>query len=534
MSSPAPKCYLGGTAADWVAYAVAIPIMLLASSGFAFGTYENALRCQLDYDDSELSVLYACLSTGLYLCAVPAGSLLRSRGRAVALSVGGVLAALGYFLAWAALSDRHDENGIRKYPTSVGFMCFVFFIIGSGCVVAYLAALSTFLPFEAQSKGTLVGILACVYGCGPLFFGNVFGSYYEKNLPSGNQDIVGFLLFVSVFFLVVFGVGVLTMQCASAACADCGGGGEGERRADAGTELVAAVDGESAPYVAVEDDGNGSDAPAPPSPPQQLQQLQQPLSGAAPTDIHGARTLLLRQDFQLLALSFAHVMGGAGFIWVSNLGILSRTLGHSDHTAVQLITTWSVCGLLARVIFGVLANSLMRTSLWVLINASFTVFYALFQIAMDSTALLFICTGVFGAMFGGIWAIAPLITQHQYGAAHFGQNFGMVITGSCVITWFYFGIQSSTYGAHAHTCGTAPTDDTDCNLCFGTNATSAPPGSYGHQKVCRGTECVRTTTLIIMAFCVVTTAMSVRMRKVFRDPNKGKVEGGWLQRVLNA
>ena len=227
------------------------------------------------------------------------------------------------------------------------------------------------------------------------------------------------------------------------------------------------------------EEGGGLVEPLLPSPPQDIE----PLAALGPLWI----------EFWELFLVFAILTGGALSTSISMVSI-ARSLGTCEFATISAfsLTLLTASDAFARMSGGVLINSKTLDGSLVLaagalfLGASHTAFSAAHGLNLHQgpfstpRAYLFLAAAAMsGAADGFAWSACPWLTQARFGAARYGNNFGIVALAAIIgQTLFLKAIQpigdvpSDDDDRHPSSFRCATIDDDDDESCYGGNCFS--------------------------------------------------------------
>eukprot|EP01061_Rhynchopus_euleeides_P046469 TRINITY_DN8833_c0_g1_i1.p1 TRINITY_DN8833_c0_g1~~TRINITY_DN8833_c0_g1_i1.p1 ORF type:complete len:472 (+),score=68.84 TRINITY_DN8833_c0_g1_i1:99-1514(+) len=390
--------------------AVAICIMAVSGTLYAYGAYSSDLKAHHNLSDSESSRIISIANVG-FCFAFFVGVVSDIGGAKLCGVCGGVLAVTGFMLI------RESCEG--AISDSWGALAASFALVGQGSTFLYMASLVTYQNFPKAMHGVIIGLLDCMFG----FSAAIFTLIYDNGF-SGN--ISGFMVFCAG------AVGVGAVAAFIFLGVDKPETTEHSTITPA-SEVGAVPKSETQPLVVPEVEAEEAHA-------------------------------LYNPQFWLLFVIF--MLGqGVGLQLINNAGGIATAIRphHSDSLSSTISLVASLAGGCLRFAFGILADvmaghgfrvSLLLVGLYALLVLVQLLLLTAFETAIIPAALFT------GMAFGGQWCVVPILTSSIFGEASFGVNWGILICASAAGPWLFEPYRAHVYSEN--TSGSGSCEGVDC------------------------------------------------------------------------
>jgi len=362
---------------------VGLVMMCAAGTMYSFDTWSGALRKHNDYTFSELTIIRTFGFLGVSFGA-PAGIILDFFGPKRTSVLAATISAIGYFLLWASFFGWVANH--------VGFISFVFFIIGQGNILTYMPALiAQIRNFPAHHRGKVVGVVDSMFGASSAIFAAIY-KYHFAN-PSGTpskHDIPDFMILLALVSVGANFLGAIVLR-----------------------------------YIP------------------KLERVQK-YDDHASIGINAERVSLLPE--KIVNITGLQLLSTANF-WIVT-GIFTLTIGVSLnylnnmfsilqsvrdlHNVSVLMLIMPISSCVTRLLTGMLSDLAIHH----MTRASYQLFAAVLMLvsqimmAVALTETIIASSLILGIATGMLWCITPTVVSEMFGVPHLGQNWGWSLFGS--------------------------------------------------------------------------------------------------------
>lgn len=369
--------------------------MLVSGTLYAFSVFSGALEAQLDLSALDAGWIVKIGNIGL-CTAITAGFVNDHCGPRACALLGILLGSLGYMLMWARVAG-HIGGGV------VAMSCFYCFA-GQGCIFTYMPGLMNYKNVPARFHGIALGVLDMCFGLSSLLFSKIYTQTFGKSDDPLDQNLTGFLLFITLGMVCVNVFNLLVLHVPSPEPA------------------VATAEGKTDDTALVDE--------------------------VCSRDISGW-ALLRTTNFWILFLYFMLVQGTAG--WFNGaIGDMVTAFGLPTSQTDNLVTVFTATGTVCRVTAGglsdLLERSISRPAFLAGVGLLLPMGFGL--LAVFGTDVLTVATALIGAIFGVSWCLVPLVISDEFGLRSFGTNWGLVILGSALGPLLLQPIDTAVQQAH--------------------------------------------------------------------------------------
>ncbi|XP_045210176.1 uncharacterized protein LOC123561698 [Mercenaria mercenaria] len=451
------------TILKFVGFAVGLAAKFVTGSIFVFNVYQDAIKTNFNYTQTEVELLASMLNAGLGVGFVP-GMFYDKFGPTLTSGAGLIVSVPVYLLMWSTVKYT------SFYSKNVWLMAIYFLLAGFGSVFTYMVALNTnVINFSSNHTGKIVGFLNAVFAGSPSVFATVYYNLFTTgdSTIAENQDFAGFMLFLAILYGVVNIVCMFFLRIYT----------DPENKEDVSMtyykdkngivldELTIAVNGKSkSSEKSSENLDTTKDTP---------DNENEPLSVAQ---------ILCSIDFHLFVWMFAFASCVA-FVYLTNLTVTSKSV-HLDQYNNKLTLIIPITNAIVSAAIGILSDifkdKIPRLVIVVLGCCAIIVSLVLVIVFADKLILLIVATVFTGIGVGIIWSLCPTIMKEMFSVQHLGRNWGIALLLSALVS---FGIQEI----------------------FGTLYDSKVP--EGEVNICYGINCVREgygvfIGISVLAFCM--------------------------------
>ncbi|KAL3418352.1 major facilitator superfamily transporter [Phlyctema vagabunda] len=437
------------TTARVVSSVAATLISLACGTNYVYSAWSPQFADKLKLSSTEINLIGLSGNLGMYSLGIPVGILVDRKGPRLAVIIGFVLLAAGYF----PLHQAYDK-GFGSIP----LLCFFSYLTGLGGCAAFAAAIKTSALNWPHHRGTATGIPLAGFGLSAFFF-SMFAQFVFTGdtghflllLATGTSGLV----FVSFFFLRV----LPHPHYSAVATTDT------LRRSD--SNALSRTKSEDSKHragrVTVEP---GDEVPeiVPCAETDETSSLMSKDSFSTPgdvseenvvakdrshrVDIRGLRMCGLA-EFWLLFVSMG-ILTGIGLMTINNIGNDANALWrhYDDSVSEEFITKrqalhvsiLSVGSFVGRLVSGVGSDFLVKvlhaSRIWCIVIASLVFLIAqLFALSTTNPHFLVAVSSLTGLGYGFLFGVYPSIIAEAFGVHGLSQNWGCmtlapVVTGN--------------------------------------------------------------------------------------------------------
>ncbi|WAR06511.1 hypothetical protein MAR_021880 [Mya arenaria] len=183
------------TALKFVGFAVGLAAKFVTGSIFVFNSYQDAIKYNFNYTQTEVELLSSMLNVGLGVGFIP-GMFYDRFGPAMTSGAGLIVSVPVYLLMWSTV--KYAEF----YSKRVWLMAIYFLLAGFGSVFTYMVALNTnVINFSAKHTGKVVGFLNAFFAGSPSVFGTLFYRVFTHgdSTDPANQDFAARTFMYNVY-----------------------------------------------------------------------------------------------------------------------------------------------------------------------------------------------------------------------------------------------------------------------------------------------------------------------------------------------
>jgi hypothetical protein len=170
----------------WGGLIYAVFMMLSNGSLYAFSSYSEALKSQMNYSQFDVNLLSSIGNFGNCFAQI-AGIVYQTFGSHVTGVMALIVTDVSYLLFFLSVKGYITRNVI--------FMGFVFFFMGHGTSYSFINTLMTSVNnMDEKIHGTIVGLLVSIFaGVSMIFYAMIYEGFFGKT-----NNISGFLIFVMI------------------------------------------------------------------------------------------------------------------------------------------------------------------------------------------------------------------------------------------------------------------------------------------------------------------------------------------------
>ncbi|KAH3700824.1 hypothetical protein DPMN_075804 [Dreissena polymorpha] len=175
------------TILKFVGLLVGLLAKFTTGSIFVFSAYQDAIKYNFNYTQTEVELLSSMLNVGLGVGFIP-GMFYDRFGPALTSGVGIVLSVPIYLLIWSTVKFT------EFYSSRAWLMSLYFLMAGFGSVFTYMVALNTnVINFSDRHTGKIIGLLNAFFAGSPSVFATVFYRFFTSGVSTdpANQDFAG-------------------------------------------------------------------------------------------------------------------------------------------------------------------------------------------------------------------------------------------------------------------------------------------------------------------------------------------------------
>ena len=186
-------------------------MMLVAGTLYSFSAFANALKAQLHLTDNQATLMITIANFGLCF-APPSGYFVDYFGPTLTALVGGILSVIGFIPLWITVDSKINILGLNHDINPIWLYIF-YFIVGEGSIFTYCAAIKTYQNFNEDNQGKIIGILDCGFGLSAFVFALVYNIGFNHGQSDTQQNLSGFLLFLTMIMAASNFLGVILIKC---------------------------------------------------------------------------------------------------------------------------------------------------------------------------------------------------------------------------------------------------------------------------------------------------------------------------------
>ncbi|RDW92030.1 hypothetical protein BP5796_01424 [Coleophoma crateriformis] len=450
------------TTARVISSVAATLIALACGSNYVFSAWAPQFADKLKLSSTEINLIGLTGNLGMYSVGIPVGILVDRKGPRLAVVIGFVCLAAGYF----PLHQAYDR-GSGSLPA----MCFFSFLTGLGGCAAFAASIKTSALNWPHHRGTATGVPLAAFGLSAFFF-SIFSQFVVAGdtgdflmlLATGTSGLV----FISFFFLRVLPHSHYTAVPSSDSNtltrrkSEDSRGRAGRVRAEPGESTLTLAPsyggflndndvGEEVPDIVpcAETNETSSLMSKDSSTPDEISEEGIVAKDRSHrVDIRGLAMLPLA-EFWLLFISMG-IMTGIGLMTINNIGNDANALWRhyddsvSDEFIAQRqamhVSILSIGSFLGRLVSGIGSDFLVKvlhaSRIWcIVISCLIFTLAQLFAISIENPHYLAAVSGLTGLGYGFLFGVYPSIVAEAFGVHGLSQNWGCmtlapVVTGN--------------------------------------------------------------------------------------------------------
>lgn len=469
-------------------------LMIAGGTPYMVGLYSSLLKGKLGYTETQSVLVETCTHVGLY-CGITQGIFYDRFGMRAASLLAAVLVGAGYMGVYLALENRAGAS-------LVGFW---FFLVGQGSHGFYTVAASVNIRnFSATKKGKVMGFLAAMFAMSGAIFTPIAWQFGIKVVPAkkssnesalcsvdpeasishaggdaeGTENELYYFLFLSGTLCFIGLLACVIMK----------------REPEATTQHTPELLLEMLPVEPESQDDEDMDVVL-------VRAEENVRKMKEEVDIYALR--LLRDPRFILLFLCMLIEDGTAVMFSNTIGSTHEALG--DDVPLPkvgtLLIVFSACSATGRAVWGVISDFFYTDRALVLGCTMLTMGIGHLTVVLFPTQLL-LATIVIGFSFGGMFAIAPVITSEQFGNKHFGTNWGCVVFAPALGSIAYNALYGYLYELSL---------PIGCSQCF-------------------GISCFKRTFIITSASCFVGVILSIILVITIRWSSGPNVVGPAQQR----
>ncbi|SPO05064.1 related to MCH1 Monocarboxylate Permease Homologue, not transporting monocarboxylate [Cephalotrichum gorgonifer] len=435
----------------------ATAVSLACGTNYVYSAWAPQFADRLQLSSTSSNLIGLGGNMGMYTLGFPVGLLIDSRGPRIAVVIGMLLLALGYF----PLHEAY-ELGAGAVP----ILCLFSFLTGLGGCMAFSAAMKTSALNWPHHRGTATAFPVAAFGLSAFFFSSV-GAILFPGDTSGFLMLLACgtsgLILISLFFLRVLPHPHRTVSTAAhrRKLSDEGAGAAAHPnllQPEPGTSFHTAApvasssdsyredvgdihhDPESSALLGTPDEALASETSSVSSLPGEIPvQSSVDMDRSHRVDIRGLGLLPVPRFWELFAL--LALLSGVGLMTINNIGNDVKALWRYYDDSVdeafviknqQLhVSILSLCSFTGRLLSGVGSDFLVKVMranrIWCLVAASLVFSLAqLFAIFVTNPHFLGFVSGLTGLAYGCLFGVFPSIVAETFGIHGLSQNWGII------------------------------------------------------------------------------------------------------------
>ncbi|CAG8973251.1 hypothetical protein HYALB_00000010 [Hymenoscyphus albidus] len=464
-------------------------ISLACGTNYVYSAWAPQFAEKLKLSSTQSNLIGLSANLGMYTMGIPIGMLVDTKGPRLAVMVGAILLAAGYFPLHQAF-----DRGFASMP----LLCMFSYMTGLGGCFAFAASIKTSALNWPRHRGTATGFPLAAFGLSAFFF----SSFAQFVLPGNTGHFLLLLacgtfglVFIPFFFLRVYPHPHYTALASSASGNRLHRTKSEDSKNRAGRALLEAEPGRSQfvvehiPHTTqaqalnqIQVDQVEEPADEPLSETDETSSLVSRNSSSIPgdlvesrseeeinvkdhahrVDIRGFQMLQLMEFWQMFILM--GILTGVGLMTINNIGNDVQALWiHYDDSATEEfigkrqamhVSILSVCSFTGRLLSGFGSDFLVKivkaSRLWCLTAAC--VVFLIAQIAaltITTPVNLVFVSSLTGLAYGFLFGCFPSIVAEAFGVNGMSQNWG-TMTLSPVISGNVFNIfYGEVFDAHS-------------------------------------------------------------------------------------
>ncbi|XP_052804305.1 uncharacterized protein LOC128234236 [Mya arenaria] len=397
------------TALKFVGFAVGLAAKFVTGSIFVFNSYQDAIKYNFNYTQTEVELLSSMLNVGLGVGFIP-GMFYDRFGPAMTSGAGLIVSVPVYLLMWSTV--KYAEF----YSKRVWLMAIYFLLAGFGSVFTYMVALNTnVINFSAKHTGKVVGFLNAFFAGSPSVFGTLFYRVFTHgdSTDPANQDFAGFMLFFAIlfgivnilcmFFLRIYVIKDIRDDVTIKYIKNSNG--------DVIDDITSVVNGQPSNGILVTEETTLKAENAEEGVPMTLM------------------STLRRLDFQIFSWMFAFA-SSVGLVYGNNITVTSKSVGldyYNDRLVIIIPITNAIVSAFIGVISDMFKDRIPRQAIVTLACLTLIVAQALVITLADTLSVFVTATVLAGFGIGIIWSLCPTIMKEMFSVEHLGRNWGIAL-----------------------------------------------------------------------------------------------------------